>query len=338
MDRRRFLRDTILAGLGLGLAACRAPQTTAAPSVAQAPTNAPLPRSQEGSPATDAKIGKNRWQAGPVNDIHMAVAKGKSPRELVTAALAAFSGMSAFVRPNDRVVIKPNLAWSRTPEQAACTNPEILQAVIEACKQAGAQEIIVADHTCDAANISFDMSGAKAICAALNVELVDWASPQLYRDVSLPHAQNFQAEQIPADLLDCDVYINLPILKHHGSSIVTIAMKNQMGCVLDRGKYHARGSAGGRNNLHRNIADLAYALRPTLNIVDAVRVLKTNGPKGPGVVEKLDTLIVSPDIVAVDAYAAKLLGHDPLSIPHIAMAAEAGLGEANLNKLLIKEV
>lgn len=322
MNRRNFMIGSILAGVGASLFGCRRPSSSPPGTAAAADP--------------DGKIGSNRWHAGPLNGVDLAVAKSPSAAVALTAALAAFGGIGAFVKSGDRVLIKPNLAWSRTPEQAACTSPEVLAAVIAACRQAGAQDIIVGDHACDSAAIAFEMSGAKAVCAAAGVELVDWSSRQLYQPAPLARGQALKDDLVPGDLLDCDVYINLPTLKVHSATAVTLALKNQMGCIFDRDKYHAEGGGAGANNLHRNIVDLATALRPTLNILDATRALKTNGPKGPGVVEQLDTICVSPNIVALDAYGAKLLGHDPLTIPHLVMAAQAGLGEADLGKLSVK--
>ncbi|MEN6544598.1 MAG: DUF362 domain-containing protein [Armatimonadia bacterium] len=323
MDRRDFLKSLALAGLGTTLlAGCRSDGPGSGSAAAQA----------------GGKVGNNRLVPGPVNGVHIAVARNKAPAELVAAALAAFGGMSAFVKPGDRVVIKPNIAWSRTPEQAACTSPEVLTAVIKACQEAQAAEVLVADHTCDTSSITFDLSGLAAACKDADVPLVDWGNEQQYREVELARGQNLKTDRVPLDLLDCDAYINLPTLKHHAATAVTLALKNQMGCVWDRGRYHSTQGAAGGNNLHRNIADLATALRPTLNILDATRALKTNGPKGPGLVEELNAVCISPDIVALDAYGARLLGHDPASIPHIKMAAADQIGKMQPDASLIRVV
>lgn len=323
MDRRDFLKNLAIAGLGTALfAGCRSGTSGGGSAVAQA----------------GGKVGNNRLIPAPIGGVHIAVARNKAPAELVAAALAAFGGMKTFVKPGDRVVIKPNIAWSRTPEQAACTSPEVLAAVIKACQDAQAAEILVADHTCDTSSVTFDLSGIADVCKEADVPLLDWGNDKQYREVELARGQNLKTDRIPLDLLDCDAYINLPTLKHHAASTVTVALKNQMGCVWDRGRYHSTRGAAGGNNLHRNIADLATALRPTLNILDATRALKTNGPKGPGLVEELSTVCISPDIVAVDAYGAKLLGHDPAAIPHIKMAAADGLGDLAPETSLIKMV
>jgi len=131
----------------------------------------------------------------------------------------------------------------------------------------------------------------------------------------------------------------MPTLKVHSATGVTAAMKNQMGAVYDRSRYHRAGSGGQRDvNLHQNIADLASALRPTVNILDATRTLTTNGPKGPGIVEQTNTIIAGSDIVAVDALGTKLLGLNPEDIGHIRLAAEAGLGEMDEAKMQLARV
>ena len=168
--------------------------------------------------------------------------------------------------------------------------------------------------------------------------LIDWSGEQAYREVQYALGQTIRTDRVPSDLLDCDVYLNLPTLKQHSATQVTLALKNQMGAVFDRGRYHAEQGTAGDNNLHRNIVDLATALRPTLSILDATRALTTNGPKGPGVVVEPGIVCASPDIVAVDAYGARLLGCDPAAIPHIALAAAAGLGSHDLAKLVVREV
>lgn len=317
MNRRDFLKHATAAGLGaIALAGCR----TSSPS------------------AAGPKVGRNRWSAGPVNGVELVAARGDTPAEAVTSALAPFGGMTTFVRPGDRVLIKPNLAWARTPDQGACTSPEVLRAVIEACQDAGARAIVVGDHACDSARVAFDLSGARSVCQETGVPLVDYSSRQYYRPIKFSAGVAIHDDEAVADVLNSDVYINLPTLKHHATSEVTLALKNQMGLIRDRQRYHSAKRGGEADNLHRNIVDLATALRPTLNILDGTRALKTNGPKGPGLVEDLGLVCVSPNICAVDAYGARLLGYDPAKIPHIVLAAQAGLGTFDLDAIAVKEV
>jgi uncharacterized protein (DUF362 family) len=134
-------------------------------------------------------------------------------------------------------------------------------------------------------------------------------------------------------ILGADVFINVPILKNHEGASLTISMKNLMGIVWDRGYWH-------RHDLHQCIADFATYRKPTLNVVDAYRVMKQNGPRGISTADSvlMKSLIISEDIVAADAAAAKLFGVDPKSIDHIRIAAEMGVGRIDLDKLKINRI
>jgi uncharacterized protein (DUF362 family) len=127
--------------------------------------------------------------------------------------------------------------------------------------------------------------------------------------------------------------ISVPVLKHHGGAGVSIAMKNLMGCVWNRGEYHAKG-------LQACIADFLHARKPDLSVVDACRVITRHGPRGgsPEDVAAMNAQILSSDIVAADSAAARLLGREPSEIGHIRLAAEAGFGQIDLRKLKIQRL
>jgi len=349
VKRREFLGKCGQLGLGVaGLAAlggCTRQRGTDTAGQAPGPTSqqtAPTgqPRSPEQLAATDAassdlKVGNNRWPAGPEN-IDIAVAQDMKPRELVQAVLNTYGGISSWVKPGDTVAIKPNLSWARQPAQAATTSPAVLAAVIELCKQAEAGRVVVVEHSCDTASVTFDMSGARQVCEQLSIPLISLGNENMYQQVSLPASPYIDTDLVATEILESDIYINLPIAKSHSATVTTGALKNQMGAIWDRTTYHRAGAGSARGlNLHQNIAGLATSLRPTLNIVDATRVLLTGGPKGPGKVERRSMVLVGVDMVAVDAYVAKLLGHDPEDIPYIGIAAEAGVGKANLANIRV---
>lgn len=332
MNRREFLHKCVSSAAAVvalgGLAGCSRDSQPGSLSPPEPPVT-------DTSPTTTVKVGNNRWDPGIV-DVDLAVARDMAPAALVRAALDSYGGIEAWVQPGDVVVIKPNLAWARQPAQAATTRPEVLAAVISLCQEAGPGEILVVEHTINTAAVAFDMSEAKAVCKQAGVPLISLENDRLYREVELAKGTNISRDLVARDILDCDVYINLPIAKVHNSTFVTLALKNQMGAVWDRGRYHTAGrlSAPGRN-LHENITTLGVSLRPTLNIIDATRVLLSNGPQGPGLTKELNTIIVSADIVAADAYTAKLMGKDPSEVPHIVMAEEMGLGSADLESLQV---
>ena len=272
MKRREFINKCSQLGIGLaGLTAVAGCSRGQPPGVTsrQVPSTTVEEAQSEALPLPEAglKIGNNRWQAGP-EDVDVAVAEDMTPAELVQAALDRYGGISSWVRRGDVVAIKPNLAWARQPAQAATTSPEVLAAVIKICQQAHPKRNIVLEHSCDTSTVAFDISGAKQVCRELSVPLIGLSHENMYQQVSLPAGRNIHTDQVATDILECDVYINLPIVKSHSGTVTTVTLKNQMGAVWDRGAYHQAGAGSARGlNLHQNIAGLAASLRPTLNIV-----------------------------------------------------------------------
>lgn len=261
----------------------------------------------------------------------LSVATGGTPQQRVEAAIAALGGINRFVRPGNRVVIKPNIAWFRTPLEAANTDPEVVAAVINVCRKAGAKRVVVLDHACSNYLMSYRQSGIEEAANRAGAEVLPADQVKHYRQIDIPGAKVMRSAQVLNEVLDCDVFINLPVVKVHGGTMVSLSMKNLMGVVWDRGFMH-------RTDLHQTIADLSLAVKPNLILMDATRILTTNGPTGPGNVETLNQLIASVDPVAADAYCAKMLGLDPEKVPHIRSAHQMGLGEINVQPSQVKNV
>ena len=327
MNRREFLIRSALAAAGVtavgGLLGC-GKQAAAPATGTQSITGAFLPNG--GAPG--GKIGHNRWDPSAAGDVTLAVAQKAAPGDLTRTAINRYGGISTWIKPGDRVVIKPNLAYGTQPPQAATIHPEVLAAILALCQEAKAKEILVVEHPLNTAETAFGLSGAQAVCDAAGVRLVALSSEALYDHVDFHTGQNLKEDRIAKDILECDAYINLAIAKVHGASKVTLGMKNQMGAIWDRQRYHTSGTTkGGADNLSQNIADLAMALRPTLTVIDATRALMSNGPQGPGHVEEPHSVVVSADPVAADAYACRFLNIQPEQVAHIRLAAERGLGK-----------
>ncbi|HEY3297035.1 MAG TPA: DUF362 domain-containing protein [Armatimonadota bacterium] len=259
----------------------------------------------------------------------LSVASGDDPENMVKRAIDGIGGIGRYVKRGNSVCIKPNVAWSRTPSQAANTNPEVLAGVINLCKQAGASRITVVDYTCDPSSVAFNMNGARTVCSKLGVRLVSGDNAGLYRRISIPRGKVLKSDQCLKDVLDSDVFINVPIAKVHGGGTITASMKNLMGVSYERGSWHGK-------DLHQCIADYASAVKPDLIVLDAVRILLTNGPKGPGETKDTHQIIAGTDPVAIDSYAAKLLGMKPQDVRHIVYASSMGLGQMELSKIAIK--
>lgn len=266
-------------------------------------------------------------------DYDLVAVKGGEPDQMFDIAIKNLGGMDKFVKKGQKVVIKPNIGWDVPPERAGNTNPLLVSRVVKHCFEAGAKEVYVFDNTCDTWQSTYETSGIEKAAKDAGAVVVPGNDEKYYRSVEIPAAKVLKKTDVHELILDSDVFINIPVLKHHASAKLTIAMKNLMGIVWDRRFWH-------RNDLHQCIADFCLFRKPDLNIVDAYRVLTKNGPRGVSEsdVATLKTLIVSRDIVAVDAAAAKVFGADPNEIPYIKIANEMGIGEINLDNLNISRI
>ena len=257
---------------------------------------------------------------------------GGEPGEMYAKGIAGLGGMEAFVKPGQTVVVKPNIGWDRTPEMAANTNPELVASIVADCLRAGASEVFVFDHSCDNWVRSYASSGIEAAAKEAGATVVSAASQSSYRQVTFP-GKSMTSALVHEKVIDGDVFIDVPVIKHHDGAQVSLAMKNLMGIVWDRGFLH-------RSDLQQCIADIVTYRRPDLTVIDGYRVMQKNGPKGvtraDAVLKK--TLILSRDIVAADAAAAKIFGVEPADIPHIRIASEMGLGKIDLDKLNIQRI
>ncbi|MBN2143207.1 MAG: DUF362 domain-containing protein [Candidatus Aureabacteria bacterium] len=268
-----------------------------------------------------------------VNPYDVVAVKGGEPDQMFDAAIKILGGMKTFVKKNQTVVIKPNMGWDVSPEKAGNTNPLLVAQVIKHCFQAGAKEVSVFDNTCDHWQSTYRNSGIEKAAKEAGAHVVPANDKKYYRPVEIPGAKILKDALVHELILDSDVFINMPVLKHHGSARLTIAMKNLMGIVWDRHFWH-------RNDLHQCIADFCLFKKPDLNVIDAYRVLMRNGPRGGSEsdVSTLKTLILSRDMVAGDAAAAKIFGAEPQDIPYIQIANEMGVGVMNLDNLNISRI
>lgn len=264
------------------------------------------------------------------SDYDLAAIKGGEPDAMFDEAIKSLGGMNRFVKKGQTVVVKPNIGWDVSPERAGNTNPALVKQIIKHCFDAGAKDVYVFDHTCDNWNKCYSNSGIERAVKDANAKIVSGASESYYQDVTIKHGKKLKKTKVHELILESDVFINVPILKNHSSADLTIGMKNLMGNVWDRGYWHS-------NDLHQCIADFASWKKPDLTVVDAYFVMKKNGPRGVSKddVVTLKSQIVSTDIVAADAAAAKLFGKNPEDIDHIRIADEMKIGTMKLDKLSI---
>jgi len=263
----------------------------------------------------------------------------QTAKQMTRRAVRALGGMGKLVHKGDSVIIKPNIAWVRGPRFATNTNPWVVAALVEMCLEAGAGRVRVMDNTISKNPApSYSTSGIAdaARAAGADVPYVD-RSRAVELDVPDPFVLKrwpFCREFVDADT--CDVLINAPILKDHGTSRLTIGLKNAFGMIAgERGQLHRQ--------IHHKIPDLHRVLRVDLTVMDAYRVLRTHGPTGGTLEDVDDTLegarrvVAGRDRVAVDAYGAHMFDLGPDEVGFIKNAAEAELGTADWRTLDVTE-
>ena len=257
----------------------------------------------------------------------LAVIHGGTPAALVQHALEELGGIRRFVSRGDVVIVKPNIAWDRTPEQAANTNPEVVAELVRQCWSAGAKKVIVTDVSCNDPRRCFERSGVAAAARQQGAEVL-LPAPEKFKEVDLG-GDLLQDWPVYQPFLEADKIINVPIAKHHSLTGCTLGMKNWYGILGgQRHRLHQR--------IHESLADLADFMRPTLTVADSYRVLLRNGPTGGNLEDVLlkKTIVAGTDPVALDAYLAKAYWDlEPVALPYLKLAADRGLGSLQFEKL-----
>lgn len=307
MERRNFLRTAILGGLA---------------GVFQLKSN--------------GLFAKESISVTKENDL--VAVMGGEPVEMYSKAIKAMGGLSRFVKRGQKVVVKPNIGWDKKPEFGANTNPALVAAIVRDCLRCGASEVTVFDHCCDEWRACYENSGIIDAAKAAGAKIGFAHDEKYYREVPIPRGLRLKSAKIHESILDCDVWINVPVLKVHGSARMTISMKNFMGIVWDRGYFHA-------NDLQQCIADCStIAKMPALNIVDAYRIMTQNGPKGKTMadVQIAKALFMSTDIVAADTAAIKFFNQFKNikleDVKHIGQAEKLKVGTTDLDKLTVERI
>ncbi len=258
----------------------------------------------------------------------ISIVSGKDRTKTLKRALGALGGMGAFIRPGDRVLLKVNAAFAMPPTLSATTSPELVAEVTRLCFNAGASSVIVTDNPINDPASCFSLTGIAQAAQSAGAQVVlpkeDYFKPTsvsggtLIRHWPLLYAP-FQA---------VDKLIGIAPVKDHHRSGASMVMKNWYGLL------------GGRRNIfhqdiHNIIKELSMMVSPTLVVLDGTVTMMTNGPTGGslGDLKPTDTMIVSTDQVAADAFGATLLGKTVSELPWILKAEAKGVGTADFESL-----
>lgn len=300
-SRREFLRTGVAAGA----------MTLGGVARAQAPGDKPV----------DMAIA--RWKGGDVPAPEIAV-------RLTEQAMEAIGGMKRFVSKGDVVWVKPNIGWDRAPELAGNTNPDVVRTLIRMCFDAGAKTVKVGDNTCNPAERTYVASGIAEAAKSAGAEVV-FLDPNRFRDMDIG-GQVLKTHPVYPEIIECDLVLNVPVVKHHTLTKMTNCMKNYMGVIEKRQLLH--------QDLPATIADLTAFMKPRLAVVDAVRILLANGPTGgdPKDVRQTNIVAAGTDLVALDALGAELLGNKPADLGTVTAGQERGLGVMDYHTLNLKDL
>ncbi|MFB0564091.1 MAG: DUF362 domain-containing protein [Candidatus Aminicenantaceae bacterium] len=259
----------------------------------------------------------------------LALTQGDSPELITKEAIALIGGMSRFIYRGDRVIIKPNIAWDRTPAQAACTNPFVVKALVELSFEVGAKEVIVIDNPTNSARRTYVRSGIADVSKKAGAKVL-FPNPHRLKKISI-NGEWLKEWEVFTNFIEADKIINVPIAKTHSLSRLTMGMKNWLGAL-----------GGNRSQLHQKLdqvmVDLAAFFRPSLTVLDAFRILIRNGPQGGRLSDTkfFKKVVAGVDPVAIDALGATFFDIVPQELPYLQLAHERGLGEINLQKLKIE--
>jgi uncharacterized protein (DUF362 family) len=260
----------------------------------------------------------------------LAMVEGESPAAITREAVSLIGGMKAFVGKGDKVVIKPNIGWDRTPEMAACTNPEVVKTIVELVLDAGAKKAIVIDNTTNQAKRCYVRSGIQEAVKQAGGDIL-FVDDYRIKKMALK-GELLKEWEVLLDVIESDKIINVPIAKHHSLCRLTLGAKNWLGAT-----------GGARNQFHQDldkaVVDLAAFFKPRLTVLDAYRILVRNGPQGGRIsdTELRKTVVAGTDPVAVDALAASFFDVAPRDLPYLGLARERGLGEFDLGKVRLEK-
>ncbi len=315
MDRREFVQKSLLAGIGvIGLSAAGCGGDSA---------SAP----QVYNTSSSSSSSSNDTSAPHPEQASMVIAKGKQPLEMLRQGLNKMGGIERFVKKEQLVAIKPNFSVPRKPGSGCITSPELVAELVTQCLTAGAREVRVIDYPFTNVSMCLSESGIQPAVenAGGKLFVLNQKNDRNYYQVTLP-GPVLKSVFYSRDVLDADVFINFPILKHHGSTEITLGLKNLMGLVWDRGVFHS-------SDLEMGIAELGAFKKPHLNIMDAVKGIIDSGPSGPGTIREYNQIVLGTDIVGVDAYSAELFGLRPDRVGYIVNAASLGAGSIDWKSL-----
>lgn len=262
----------------------------------------------------------------------ISVGENTNYAQLSIDVIDKLGGMKKFVSSGDFVVVKPNIGWDSTPELGGNTHPIVVKTIVELCLDAGAKKVAVFDRSCNEARRSYKKSGIEDAVNEIKDKRAEIKHTEKHKfiDVDIKKGASLKRWSFYKEALEADKFINAPVAKHHGLAKLTMGMKNIMGVIGGtRGDIH--------RNINQNLVDINTVVKSDLTIIDATRIMISNGPAGgsPDFIKIKNKIIASSDIVAADSYTASLFGLTGEDLGYVQIGHDMGLGEKRLEKMKI---
>jgi len=245
--------------------------------------------------------------------------------------LAPWGGMSAFVRPGQRVLVKPNLLIGFAPEKAVTTHPAVVRAAILLAQEAGGTVVVGDSPGVGRPASAMRAAGLTPVLEETGASLGDFTTPV---ELAVPQHRVAARLTLARAVAQADVIISLPKLKTHGQMVFTGALKNQFGLIPGtlKSQWHFRLQR--REWLAALLLDIHRAVRPALAIMDGVVGMEGKGPSG-GRPRPIGALLASPDLPALDTVACLLINLEPRLVPTLEAARREGAGATALSDIAV---
>jgi uncharacterized protein (DUF362 family) len=271
----------------------------------------------------------------------VSIVRGDDVKNITRDAVSLIGGLEGSLKSAGTVLIKPNFGVDLPSSTGGTTNPEVVVALIELAKEAGAKRVIVGESSVVGYNAGkiFEFLGVRPLFEKAGAELVNMDADTQVK-VRVPNGRNFKTMRIHRTAWESDFIISVPVMKTHFQTVVSLSLKNMKGVLPDSMKKlsHRIGVKERKEEfeLEHSILDLVSVIRPGLAVIDGIVAQEGYMPGSPGVTGSplpFDTIIAGFDPVATDATAAYLMGFDPLKVPLIKRAYDRGLGEARIEMI-----
>jgi len=248
----------------------------------------------------------------------------------VKEAVDLLGGIKNFVSPEEKILLKPNLAIGRPPEKCVTTHPLVVKAIALLVKEAGATPLIGDSPMLGSAEKAANKCGIEEIARELGINIVEFEPITMQN----PEGKIFTSLTIGKIIKEVDRVINLPKLKTHAFTLLTLSVKNMLGCIPGsrKGQWHVKTYKAGKEYFAQLLLDLNLLVNPVLTIVDGVIAMEGMGP-GFGDPRHLGLFIAGTDGVAVDRIISEIINVEPAHSPILKVAIEKGYGIGKLEEI-----